>query len=198
MRLDSGSLVLDKELSDLDLKVLEFSQLLEELEVDYVIVSGYVAILTGRSRGTEDVDFLISPETFDKQKFDEILEEGYWAVDATEKSEVEERMDDDLSIRLAEEGEVIPNFELFYPATSYDRKSLEDKITVNFEAEERKLFISPIELQISYKLYLGSEKDFEDALHLYTVFKDEINDQKLQKTSKQMNVHDKFKRLRET
>jgi len=101
MRLDSGSLVLDKELSDLDLKVLEFSQLLEELEVDYVIVSGYVAILTGRSRGTEDVDFLISPETFDKQKFDEILEEGYWAVDATEKSEVEERMDDDLSIRLA-------------------------------------------------------------------------------------------------
>lgn len=37
------------------------------------------------------------------------------------------------------------------------------------------LFVSPIELQIPFKLFLGTEKDIEDAKHLYKVFKDKIN-----------------------
>ena len=42
----------------------------------------------------------------------------------------------------------------------------------------RVLKISPIELQIAYKLFLGSEKDIEDARHLYRLFKENL-DQKL-------------------
>jgi hypothetical protein len=40
---------------------------------------------------------------------------------------------------------------------------------------ENQVFISPIELQIPYKLYLGSDKDIEDAVYLWDIFKGKIN-----------------------
>ncbi|EQD66109.1 hypothetical protein B2A_01284 [mine drainage metagenome] len=39
--------------------------------------------------------------------------------------------------------------------------------------------ISPLELEIAYKLYLGSEKDFADASHLYITFRESLDTQKL-------------------
>ena len=52
MRLDDGVLHLDKELSLLDEFVIDVTSILDDLGVGYVVVSGYVAILTGRSRAT--------------------------------------------------------------------------------------------------------------------------------------------------
>ena len=37
------------------------------------------------------------------------------------------------------------------------------------------IYISPIELQIAYKLYLGTDKDLEDAFFLYELFKEKID-----------------------
>ncbi len=37
------------------------------------------------------------------------------------------------------------------------------------------LKISPIELQIAYKLFLGGETAIEDARHLYQLFKENLN-----------------------
>lgn len=48
---------LGKSLSELDKFVLRFIRIVEKY-VDYVIISGYVVILLGRSRATEDVDLL--------------------------------------------------------------------------------------------------------------------------------------------
>lgn len=52
----------NKSLSNVDKFVLEFVDLLKN-HFRYVIVSGYVAILFGRSRGTEDIDILIEKTT---------------------------------------------------------------------------------------------------------------------------------------
>ncbi len=46
-----NTVALEKELSKLDEFVIHFSKLLEQNRVDYVIVSGYVALAFGRSRG---------------------------------------------------------------------------------------------------------------------------------------------------
>ena len=45
----------NKVVSKLDLFVIDFINILKKY-MDYVIVSGYVSILFGRSRGTEDID----------------------------------------------------------------------------------------------------------------------------------------------
>ncbi|HLD41949.1 MAG TPA: hypothetical protein VJB06_02850 [archaeon] len=56
--LDSRTIKLDKIENELDKFVLDFIKILEK-HAKYVIVSGYVAILFGRSRGTEDIDMFI-------------------------------------------------------------------------------------------------------------------------------------------
>ena len=53
----------NKAISELDKFVFEITSKLAKL-TDYVIVSGYIAILFGRSRTTEDIDILIKPIEF--------------------------------------------------------------------------------------------------------------------------------------
>lgn len=57
-----------KVLSDLDKFVFDCVDLLNSANVKYVIVSGYVALLFGRPRITEDIDVLIEHISFGKFK----------------------------------------------------------------------------------------------------------------------------------
>jgi hypothetical protein len=50
------------------------------------------------------------------------------------------------------------------------------------------LITSEIEMQIAFKLKLGSEKDFEDARHLYKVFKEHLNMNKLKSHISELGV----------
>ena len=54
---DKNTIKLSKELSELDKIVIRFIDILKKY-TDYVIVSGYVAILLGRDGGTEDIDII--------------------------------------------------------------------------------------------------------------------------------------------
>ena len=64
----------------------------------------------------------------------------------------------------------------------------------NFSFSDRLLnkkynfFISPIEVEIPYKLYLGSEKDIEDALYLWEMFKNYVDKKRFQKFLKKLDV----------
>lgn len=77
--------VSQKYLTLLDQFVLDFIRILEPV-TPYVIVSGYVAILFGRSRGTEDVDILVpslEKEAFQKLH-DALQEAGFEFLNAEE------------------------------------------------------------------------------------------------------------------
>ncbi len=76
-------------------------------------------------------------------------------------------------IRIAEKQQFIPNIELKFQKDDIDERVMKDRVEVRIERES--LFISPIEIQIPYKLFLGSEKDIEDAVYLWEIFKDNID-----------------------
>lgn len=65
-------IILDKELNKIDKFIFDFISIIEKY-VDYVIISGYVSILLGRSRATEDVDIFI--KKIPKEKFIEMYED---------------------------------------------------------------------------------------------------------------------------
>ena len=166
----------DKELSNLDKLVLKFVKVLDAQHVDYVIISGYIAILFGRSRNTEDVDLFV--EEMPKEHFillwNALGEAGFECINAgAAESAYEEYLKDQLAIRFAVLGTIEPNFELKFPKTKYNRYSLKNKLFVELNGEE--LRTSELELQIAFKLYLGADKDLEDARHLYKVFKEHLN-----------------------
>jgi len=177
----------NKVITELDKFVLDFVKFLERF-TEYTIVSGYVTILFGRARGTEDIDTLIA--RFDKNMFIHLfkllIESDYNFLNSENANELYEMLEEGLAIRIARKNTVIPNIELKFVKDEFDRYSLENKIKVAMN--DKHIFISPIELQIPYKLYLGSDKDIEDAIYLWDIFKEKIDLDLLKKFMDKLNV----------
>ena len=193
MELSEDRLVVSKGLSDLDRDVTEFIDVLEECGISYVIVSGYVAILTGRSRLTEDVDVIIEPlsEPETEQLVDTLKNRGYWGI-AMPLDSMYEMLSEGDRIRVAKDGEMIPNFEVWFADSPLERDVLADPLIA--EVGNETVNISPIERQIAYKLHLAqgadslTGKDFEDALHLYATFTEQLNTEELERYIEELGV----------
>lgn len=202
MDLLDDTLELSRERSQLDRDVLSFVDVLETCDVEYVIVSGYVAILTGRSRATEDVDVVLEPlqeEAVDRLT-DALQDRDYWGM-AMPLEEAYSMLAGGDRIRVAEEGEFYPNFEVWFASNEVERTALSNALTVEFD-DEASLQISPIELQIAYKLRLAQRagsmdgRDFEDALHLHLTFEGDFKDETLETYVSRLEVEDYYAELR--
>ena len=174
----------DKELNSLDKKVIKLVNL---IDFEYVIISGYVAILFGRSRATEDVDMFIRVGKEEFYAFyDRISKNNFYIINAENKEEGYEFLKEGIALRIAENGEFIPNFELKLPKREIDRLTMKNKIKVKFSNFE--INTSEIELQIAFKLFLGSEKDYLDSKHLYNTFENYLDKKKLYQYIKLLGV----------
>ena len=180
----------DKTLTMLDKLVLKF---INAIDFKYVIVSGYIAILFGRSRDTEDVDMFIEKiSTKDFGLFCEKIHScGFYLLDAENSADAYNRLQEGFSVRFAENGTAEPNFELKFPKKDTDYYSIEHPIKVIL-GKKNMFIISPLELQIAFKLYLGSEKDELDARHLYGIFKNDIDIRLLKTFIGKLNVKRKY------
>lgn len=172
---DSRTIKLDKVINDLDRFVFDFIDILKK-HIDYVIISGYVAILFGRSRATEDVDVFI--KEMSKERFvsfySELKEKGYWCLNGESDSGLYDYLVEGLSLRFADNGEVFPNFEVKFAKKRLDMEAFADALTVITELGSIK--VSSLERQIAFKRhYLKSDKDIEDAEHIEKVFKEHID-----------------------
>lgn len=165
---------LDKELNDLDHLALDFIALLNKHKVRYVLISGYVAILLGRSRGSEDIDFFIEPqeEKHFQAWWQDVSREFECINTSSEHEAFHEYLQKETAIRFARGGQFIPNVEVKYPKGSLEQWSLNhaQRVMLNGQA----IMISRLESQIPFKLVLGSEKDIEDARYLYQLCKEHL------------------------
>ena len=94
------------------------------------------------------------------------------------------------SIRFSRKNEFIPNMEVKFPKIELEDWVLENRKEVLLN--KNKLYISPIELQISFKLFLNSEKDIEDAKHLYELFKEDLDKNLLDDFNRKLKVVEYF------
>lgn len=180
-----NKIVFNRKLTNLDELVLRFCAILHRLDIHYVIISGYIAILFGRSRNTEDVDLFI--ERINEEKMIELWKvlnaEGFEGVSTFSAKEAFETLNDKTSIRFALKETWKPNFELKFSESPSSHYSMKKRILVLLNG--RPLYTSEIEIQIAYKLLLTGEKDLEDAIHLYTIFKEQLDESLLR-----FHIHD--------
>jgi hypothetical protein len=164
----------DKAISSLDKFALDFTRSLSKY-ANYVIVSGYVAILFGRNRNSEDIDVFVERIDFDRfRRFWIEISKNFECINTRDvKTAYEEYISSGISLRFSKKKTFIPNVELKFPKIEIDYWSLRERKKVLLN--DHQLFIAPLELQIPFKLYLGSEKDIEDAKHIYEIFKDKLN-----------------------
>ena len=177
--LNKNTIKIDKELNELDKFVLDFIKILKK-HTNYVIISGYVSLLFGRARGTEDIDIFI--EEITKESFIKLyqdIERKYWCLNSDDVNEIYSYLKDGLPIRVAIKDQAIPNFEIKLAKTLLNKEAFKDSIIVKTTLGELK--ISSLERQIAFKkYYLKSDKDLEDSKHIETLFKKNINYNKVE------------------
>ena len=164
-----------------------------EKYTSYVIVSGYVSILFGRSRATEDVDLIMdrmNRHTFEKFYADLNIH-GFWCLNGEDCVSLwDDYLMKQTALRFARKGVVIPNMEIKFPRTDFDEKTITSALTVLLGSA--KLRIGELEQQIAYKrIVLGSPKDFEDARHLQKTF--QIDEEKINKHEKLLKYYARSK-----
>jgi hypothetical protein len=195
IELRDDTLVVRRSPNGLDELAIGFSAILDDLDIEHVFVAGYVAILTGRARSTEDVDVII--ERIDETTTDELVstleERDYWGP-AMPLSSTFEMLDSGDNVWVAPDDQVTPHLECKFGNDAFDRASLENAITARIGDEE--LPIGPLEIQIPYKLYLGAQKDVEDAVHLYTLFQESLRVSRLEKWVTRLDVQVEYERLK--
>jgi hypothetical protein len=183
----------DKIISALDSLVIEFTSILNKY-AKYVIVSGYVAILFGRSRTSEDIDIIVEKIDFNKfNKFWIEVSKNFECISTKDaKIAHKEYLSSGIPIRFSRKNNFIPNVEFKFPKVELDDWTLKERKKVILN--DHQLFVSPLELQIPFKLFLGSEKDIEDAKHIYRVFQDKIDYALLQEFNRKFKTNDLFNR----
>ena len=195
IELTDRGLVVDRAPNRLDELAAEFSAILSRLEIDHVFVAGYVAILAGRSRSTEDIDVFI--ERCSADRIDDLVTEleaaGYWGP-GMPLSETYDNLANGTNIWVAPDGEMAPQVEVKFPSDEFDEASLRNAIGAHVGDET--VPIGPLELQIAYKLSLGGRTDLEDAAHLYTVFGESLSSARLESWVERLDVEDRYERLR--
>ncbi len=173
---ENDTIIINRELTKLDFFVKDFLEVLKR-HSNYLIVSGFVSISTGRTRGTEDIDLLA--QKLNKAKFalflEDLFKNGFWCYQGDTISEIWKYIEKGDNIRFAREGEMFPNVEFISVDKSRPTKYFEFTHPQKVKIQDFEFKIPPIEFEILYKeIILAGKKDIEDAKHLRAFFSDII------------------------
>ena len=149
----------------------------------YIIVSGFVVIAHGRSRGTEDIDMII--ERVDKNVFTKMHHElegaGFECIQSNDSKVIyNDYLKDNYSVRYVRKGILLPEMELKFSKDRLDDYQIETRKKLPLTGLD--LYFSSVEMNIAFKEeFLKSEKDIEDAQHLRAIYTDSLDEEEIEK-----------------
>jgi len=169
----------------------DFTKVLEK-HCKYIIVSGFVAIAHGRSRGTEDIDIIIEKILLDRfvELHKELIKAGFECMQS-DKAEViyNDYLSKEASVRYVRksEGYFPPEAELKLAKDSLDEEQLKTRTKLPLTGLD--VYFSSIEMNIAFKEeLLKTPKDMEDANHLRIIYKEEISEDKIKEIKNKIKV----------
>ena len=169
----------------------DFARVLEK-HCKYIVVSGFVAIAHGRSRGTEDIDIIIEKISLERfiELHKELIKEEFECMQS-ENAEViyDDYLNKGDSVRYVRksEGYFPPEVELKFAKDSLDEEQLKTRTKLPLTGLD--VYFSSIEMNIAFKEeLLKTKKDMEDANHLRIVYKEEISEDKIEEIKKKIRA----------
>ena len=174
----------------LDKFVEDFVRVIDKY-VKYIVVSGFVAIAHGRSRGTEDIDMII--ERIPKEKFIELhnalVENNFECMQSPNPEEIYDRyLTKNLSVRYTRNGEFLPEMEIKFAKDFLDEYQIKTRRKFLFTGLN--IYFSSIETNIAFKEeLLKSDKDLEDARHLRIIYKEDIDENEINKIKQKIREY---------
>ncbi len=170
-----------KNKSILDRFCIDFCNIVDK-HSKYIIVSGFVAIASGRSRGTEDIDMIIERLSLDRFNLlhKDLKKNGFECIQSSSGGEIFKYLDTNNSVRYTRKKMPVPEMEMKFAKDIIDNYQLLKRQKIPFT--RLPVWFSSINHNIAFKEeYLKSKKNLDDAKHLRIVYADEINEKKIQK-----------------
>jgi len=164
----------------LDQFCIDFATIVEK-HTDYIVVSGFVAISSGRARGTEDIDMIVRPleEDLFEGLHNDFLAHGFVCMQSGDIKEIYSYLKEHLSVRYTRRNAPIPEMEFKFAKDELDEYQL--KTRTKLPLTGLPLWFSNINVNVAFKeFYLKSDKDLEDARHLRIVYEELIDENEIQ------------------
>ncbi len=151
----------------------------------YIIVSGFVAISSGRSRATEDIDMII--EKLGKEQFKALhgdLENGgFTCVQSDSADEAFGYLTEGTAVRYTLKDKPIPEMEVKFAKDKLDDYQMQTRIKLPLTGLD--IWFSSINMNIAFKeQLLKSDKDLKDAEHLRKIYPDMTNETEINEIKK--------------
>ena len=150
--------------------------------VEYIVVSGFVAIASGRTRGTEDIDIIIRMMDFEgfKKMHADLIKHGFICIQSADEREISDYLSQKLSVRYALKSQPIPQVELKFAKDDLDDYQFRTK--EKLPLTETNIWFSSVNMNIAFKEeLLKSNKDLEDARYLRLVYKEKVKEDEIKK-----------------
>ncbi|MFH0874993.1 MAG: hypothetical protein V1859_03585 [archaeon] len=161
-----------------------------EKHAKYIVVSGFLAISSGRSRSTEDIDMII--ERLDSRKFanlhQDLVKNGFICMQSDDSKEIFEYLIDNLSVCYTKTDSPLPEMEVKFAKDPIDEYQLNTRMKIPLTGLD--VFFSDININIAFKEHLlKSDKDLKDAEHLRKVYPESVNESEIKRVSKMIDKY---------
>ena len=173
---------MEREIKDRNIldKFCEEFCLIVEKHCKYIIVSGFVAIASGRTRGTEDIDMIT--EKLDLNKFKELFEDlannNFICMQSSDARVVYEYLANNTSVRFTKKDKPLPEMEIKFAKDFLDEYQIKNRVKLKLTGLD--VWFSNINVNVAFKEeLLKSSKDLEDARHLRIVYEEQINEEEI-------------------
>ncbi len=157
-----------------------FCDVLEAHDWRYAVVSGFVAIASGRTRGTEDIDVLV--ERRPREDFvclhEALVRAGFSCMQSDDPTRVYEQLAANAPVRYQLGTRWLPHMEVKFARDELDEYQLRTR--QKLPQTGLPVWFSSVNMNIAFKEHvLKSPKDMEDAIHLRTVFEDLVDEKEI-------------------
>ena len=178
---------MEREISDrniLDLFCEDFCSIVEN-HGKYIVVSGFLVIASGRTRGTEDIDMIVERMNFDefKKLFTDLFQANFVCMQSNNPQEVFDYLQENIPVRFTRRNEELPEMEVKFAKDILDAYQLQHRVKLKLTGLD--VWFSTINMNVAFKEeLLKSPKDLEDARHLRKVYTEMINEDEINEIKK--------------
>ncbi|MBN1503052.1 hypothetical protein JW930_05900 [Candidatus Woesearchaeota archaeon] len=168
----------------LDEFCIKFCSIVEK-HCKYIIVSGFVAISSGRVRATEDIDMIIERLSFEKYKqlHDDLVKAGFVCMQSGKAEESYGYLKGSLAIRYTIKDKPLPNMEVKFAKDELDTYQINTRKKLPLTGLD--VWFSSINMNIAFKEeLLKSDKDMKDAEHLRKIYPEKVEENEIHKIKK--------------
>lgn len=150
--------------------------------VEYLICSSFVAISHERSRGTEDIEMIISRIDFNEflKLHEDLVKEGFECIQSSNANEIYTYLIRNDSVRYVYSGSYLPEMEVKFVKDNLDLFQMNTRKKLPLSGLD--LWFSSVEVNIAFKEeLLKSDKDMEDAKHLRVIYSGSLDESLINK-----------------